>query len=87
VNVTGSLLLGAFLTWTSERVLADPRWRPFVAVGFCSSYTTFSSFSFETFRMWEQGQYQLAAANFVLNNVLCLAAVLVGAMLARAAWQ
>lgn len=85
VNVTGSLLLGAFLTWSSERVLADPRWRPLVAIGFCGSYTTFSSYSFETFNLWEQGHYQLAALNFVVNNVLCLVAVLVGAMLARAA--
>lgn len=83
INVTGSLLLGFFLVWTSERVLADPRWRMLLAVGFCSSYTTFSSYSFETFTLFEQGHYSLAAANFAVNNLLCLAAVLAGAVLAR----
>lgn len=83
VNVTGSFLLGFFLAWTSERVLADPRWRLLAAVGFCGAYTTFSSYSFETFTMLEQGHYGLATANFVANNLLCLAGVLAGAALAR----
>ena len=83
VNATGSLLLGFILAWTSERVLADPRWRLLLAVGFCSSYTTFSSYTFETFTLFEQGHVGLAAANFAVNNVVCLAAVLAGAVLAR----
>ena len=83
VNVTGSLILGFFLVWTSERVLADPYWRLLIAVGFCGAYTTFSSYSFETFAMLEQGHYVLATANFVANNLLCLAGVLAGAVLAR----
>lgn len=84
VNVTGSLLLGFFLAWTSERVLVDPRWRAIVAVGFCGAYTTFSSYSFETFHLFEEGHYGLACANFLANNILCLAGVLAGVVLARA---
>ena len=34
VNVTGSLMLGFFLVWTTERVFADPRWRLLIAVGY-----------------------------------------------------
>ena len=83
VNVSGSFLLGFFLAWTSERVLADPRWRLLVAVGFCGAYTTYSSYSYETFVMLEQGHYGLATVNFVANNLLCLAGVLAGAALAR----
>ncbi len=55
VNVSGSFVLGFFLAWTSERVLADPRWRLLVAIGFCGAYTTYSSYSYETFTMLEQG--------------------------------
>ena len=84
VNVTGSFILGFFLAWTSERVLADPRWRPLVAVGFCGAYTTYSSYSFETVTLLEQGHYSLAAANFIANNVLTLLAVVAGIALARA---
>ena len=84
VNVTGSFALGFFLAWTSERVLADPRWRPLVAVGFCGAYTTYSSYSFETVTLMEQGHYSLAAANFFANNVLTLLAVVAGIALARA---
>lgn len=83
INVTGSLLLGFFLVWTTERVLADPRWRMFVAIGFCGSFTTFSSYAFESFAYFEQGHWWLMAANVLGNNLLCLAAVLAGAALAR----
>lgn len=84
VNVTGSFVLGFFLAWTTERVLANPGWRALVAVGFCGAYTTYSSYGFETVTLLEQGHYGLATANFLTNNVLSLAAVLAGMALARA---
>ncbi len=83
INITGSLILGFFLVFSTERVLLDPRWRLLVAVGFCGSYTTFSSFAFESFALVEQGQWLLTGINIVASNALCLAAVLVGAALAR----
>ncbi len=83
INVSGSLVLGFFLIWTTERVLADPRWRLFIAIGFCGSFTTFSSYAFETIAYMEQGQWHLMAANILANNILCLAAVIGGAALAR----
>ncbi|HEY2499717.1 MAG TPA: fluoride efflux transporter CrcB [Candidatus Angelobacter sp.] len=84
INITGSLLLGFFLIWTTERVFADPRWRLLVAIGFCASYTTFSSYAFETMSYFEQGHWLLFATNILANNVLCLGAILLGAMIARA---
>ena len=83
INVTGSLALGFFLVYSTDRVLLDPRWRLLVAVGFCGSYTTFSSYAFESFALMEQGQWLLVGLNVVASNVLCLAAVLAGAALAR----
>ena len=83
INVTGSLILGFFLVYASERVLLDPRWRLLVAVGFCGSYTTFSSYAFESFALMEQGQWMLMGLNILSSNALCLAGVLAGAALAR----
>ena len=83
INFTGSLIIGFFLIWTTERVLADPRWRLLIAVGFCGGYTTFSSYAFETFSMFERGDWRLSVANFAANNLLALLAVLVGAIVAR----
>lgn len=83
INITGSLILGFFLVYASERVLLDPRWRLLVAVGFCGSYTTFSSYAFESFALMEQGQWLLMGLNILSSNALCLAGVLAGAALAR----
>jgi CrcB protein len=83
INVSGSFVLGFFMAWTTERVMADPRWRALIAVGFCGAYTTFSSYSFETFSLFEQGHYSLAAGNFAANNLLALAGVVAGVVLAR----
>ena len=83
INITGSFVLGFFLVWTTERVLADPRWRLLIAVGFCGGYTTYSSYAYETFAMMEQGQWFSSMMNIAASNLLCLLAVAVGAVLAR----
>ena len=83
VNMTGSFIIGAFLVWTTERFIGNPDLRLLLAVGFCGAYTTFSSYAFETMRLFEQGHWLDAAGNFMLNNVLALAAVFAGMSLVR----
>jgi CrcB protein len=84
INIVGSFIVGFFIIWTSERVLLDPRWRLLVVVGFCGSFTTFSSYAFETMSYFEQGQWGLMLTNFLSNNLLCLGSALAGMALARA---
>ena len=83
INLSGSFIVGFFMIWSTQRVLLDPRWRLLIVVGFCGAFTTFSSFAFETMAYFEQGQWMMMAANFVSNNLLCLAAALAGMALAR----
>jgi CrcB protein len=84
INILGSFIVGWFVIWTTERVLIDPRWRLLVVVGFCGSFTTFSSYAFESMAYFERGQWALMIANIVSNNVLCLAGALAGMAVARA---
>jgi fluoride exporter len=83
INITGSFLLGLFLVWTTDRVIADPRWRLLIAVGFCGGYTTFSSYAYETFALIEKGHWGPALWNIAASNFLSLLGVVLGAMLAR----
>lgn len=83
INILGSLIVGFFVIWTTERVLVDLRWRLLVVVGFCGSFTTFSSYAFETMAYFEGGQWGLMLANIFSNNLLCLGGALAGMALAR----
>ncbi len=83
INISASFVLGFFLIWTTERVLADPRWRIFIAVGFCATYSTYSSYAFETFALFEKGRFVLAALNILGTNAVCFIAVALGAIVAR----
>ena len=84
INVLGSMVVGFFVVWTMERVLADPRSRLLVVVGFCGSFTTFSSYAFESMSFFDRGQWMLMFANVLSNNLLCLGSALAGMALARA---
>jgi fluoride exporter len=83
INITASMILGFLLIWTTERIIVDPRWRISLAVGFCATYSTYSSYAFETFALFEKGQFSLAALNVLTTNVVCFIAVALGAALAR----
>jgi fluoride exporter len=54
-----------------------------VMVGLCGGFTTFSSFSLQTFDLLRSGAWVRALANVVLSVTLCLAAVAAGHLLAQ----
>ena len=81
INVTGSFLLGAFFMWGRQHVSMNPNWRLIIAVGFCGGYTTFSSFTWESYALYREGRWEFALLNIFASNVLGLLAVAAGAML------
>lgn len=83
INILGSFIVGFFVIWTTERALVDPRGRLLVVIGFCGSFTTFSSYAFESMAYFETGQWGLMLVNILSNNVLCLGGALAGMALAR----
>ena len=81
INVTGSLLLGAFFMWAREHLEMNSNWRLVIAVGFCGGYTTFSSFAWESYALFREGRWEMALLNVFASNVLGLLAVIAGALL------
>lgn len=83
VNLSGSLVLGLFMTMATERVAVSPEWRLAVTVGFLGSYTTFSAFSYETVRLAADGGRLLGLGNVLLSVAGGLAGAWLGSALAR----
>ena len=84
INVTGSLLIGFIIRYGADSAAITPEARAFIAIGFCGGYTTFSTFSYETIALLEDGELGRAAAYVVLSVVVSLAATWAGMVAARA---
>jgi len=83
INMTGSLILGFLTGLTMYHGLGT---LPKVAIGtgFCGAYTTFSTFSYETLRLLEEGAVLAASLNAAVSVMVGLAAAAVGLALAAA---
>ena len=83
VNVTGSLAIG-FLWGIVDRFAIPPNVRLFIFIGVLGGYTTFSTFSLETFNLMRDGEYRIAIINMVFSVVLSVGAVFVGYIASKA---
>ncbi len=81
VNVTGSLLIGAFYTMIANGLIGEYPYKHLVAIGFCGAYTTVSSYSWQTVGLIRENNYKLAIENFLANNLLSFLAVVAGIVL------
>ena len=84
VNVTGSLALGFFMGLALERSIIPVNLRSLLAIGFLGGYTTFSTFTFESLRLVEDGELFKAGLSVLGNVVLGLGAAYLGILLGRA---
>jgi len=83
INISGSFLLGLVIRYAVETPTLTPELRAFLTIGLCGGYTTFSSFSYETVALLEDGEWARAALYVVASVVLSLLATLLGLALAR----
>ena len=83
VNVIGCLLMGLLFVLLVERMSDNALWRAALLIGVLGGFTTFSSFSIETFNLLEQGDFLKAGVNALSSLVLCLGATWTGVILGR----
>ena len=83
INLTGSLLLGFFITIATERFLIDPRLRILIAVGFFGAYTTFSTYAMESFNLLSNGQWLYGLFNLLGSTILGVLAAALGVYLGK----
>ncbi len=84
INVTGSFVLGLYVTLATERFRGRQATRLNVATGLLGTYTTFSTFSYETVRLVQQGEPLGALAYVAASLVAGLVAAVAGMVTARA---
>ncbi len=82
-NISGSFLLGVTLAVLHDRALLASPQRQFFVVGFLGAYTTFSTFTYESMQLFQNGSVLLGALNIVGSVVLGLLAVVCGLWLGR----
>lgn len=83
VNVTGSFLIGLVNQVAFTTHLIPPTVRVMLTIGVMGGFTTYSSFSFETLELAQDGAWLAAGLNIALNTTLCLAACALGMGLGR----
>lgn len=83
INITGSFAIGLFLALASERFVHLEGLRPLLVVGFLGAYTTFSTFSMESFALIEAKAYASAAVNMLGSATLGIAAAALGVYVGR----
>jgi CrcB protein len=83
VNLSGAFLLGLLFAWAIERNVLPAEIRGPLMVGFVGAYTTFSTLMLESWRLVEDGAWQLATVNLVGSVALGMLAVVGGLALGR----
>ncbi|HWD51056.1 MAG TPA: fluoride efflux transporter CrcB [Acidimicrobiales bacterium] len=77
INVTGSLVLG-FLTGSTLHHGLSATWVTVLGTGLCGAYTTFSTFSYDTFRLLGSDAPASALTNVLVSVVAGLGTAVAG---------
>lgn len=83
VNIVGCFLIGILFAVSDRGDVLSPEWRILLTTGFCGGFTTFSTFSYESLRLMQDGEYLYLGAYVFVSVFVGLAATYVGIMLVR----
>lgn len=83
VNILGAFVIGLVMEFGLRSTLLSVSLRTGLTIGFLGGFTTFSTFSYETFRLLEDGNFFVAAANVLASVFVCLVFTWLGMHAAR----
>ncbi|MBF0281132.1 MAG: fluoride efflux transporter CrcB [Zetaproteobacteria bacterium] len=83
VNAIGSLLIGLLFVWMVERGLAVDWLRAMMITGLLGALTTFSTFSLDSIRLLQMGEWNMLITNILGQVIVCLLLTWLGIQLAR----
>lgn len=83
VNIIGGFFIGFLYMLCLDKVQINQTLNIALTVGFCGGLTTFSTFSLELFKMFNEGSYFLAVIYVILSVLACFGAVVLGIYLAK----
>lgn len=83
VNIAGAFLIGLIMEFSMRSTLLSAHLRTGLTIGFLGGLTTFSTFSYETFRLLEDGELFIATTNVLVSVVACLMFTWLGILAAR----
>jgi CrcB protein len=87
VNVIGAYFIGLVMELSLRSTAISDTMRLGLTVGFMGGLTTFSTFSYETFKLLEEGQFIVAFANVLASVAVCLLFTWLGIVTVRAMIQ
>jgi fluoride exporter len=83
VNIIGAFIIGLIMEFGMRSTLLPSNLRAGITIGFLGGLTTFSTFSYETFRLLEDGEFFVATANVLASVAVCLIFTWIGIHTAR----
>lgn len=83
VNIVGCFLIGVLFALSEKGNLLTPEWRIFLTTGFCGGFTTFSTFSYESIKLLQDGEILYLSLNVIVSVVIGFASTYLGMLFIR----
>lgn len=83
VNIIGCFLVGLILGFLNRSGIVSPKLNAFLVVGFCGGFTTFSTFSYETFTLGTNGDLFVSFLYVALSIIAGLLSVWLGIIISH----